>query len=338
MLIRPTDTGLACAAGGFQIDPWRPAATALITHAHADHARPGSGTYYTAGPGVGLLRKRLGDDADIRPVDWGERLGFGATEVSFHPAGHVLGSAQIRVESAAGVWVVSGDYKRDADPTCTPFEVVPCDTFVTEATFALPVYRWRPGRETAAEIHEWWQGNAAQGRPSVLFCYALGKAQRVLAELMAYTDRTVFVHGAVEALAEVYRDAGIAMLPTSKVDLRQKRDYAGELIIAPPGAAGTTWMRRFRSASTGFCSGWMRIRGQRRRRGYDRGFVLSDHADWPSLLATIGETGASRVLATHGHTDALVRLLRERGVDAAALETAWEGDSDQPGDDAGGDP
>ncbi len=329
MLIRATDTGLACAAGGFHIDPWRPTETALVTHAHADHARPGSGVYYAAAAGVGLLRKRLGDQADIRPVDWGERLTFGDTVVSFHPAGHVLGSAQIRVESDDGVWVVSGDYKRDPDPTCRPFEVVPCDTFITEATFALPVYRWRPGSATAAEIHDWWQGNRAQGRPSVLFCYALGKAQRVLAELMARTDATVFVHGAVEALVEVYRQAGIGMLPTEKVDLRQKRDYAGELVIAPPGAAGTTWMRRFRSASTGFCSGWMRIRGQRRRRGYDRGFVLSDHADWPSLLRTIEETGASRVLATHGHTDALVRLLRERGVDAAALETAYEGSGDE---------
>lgn len=328
MLVRATDTGLACAAGGFHIDPWRPAETALITHAHADHARPGSRVYYAAAPGVGLLRKRLGAEADIRPVEWGERRVFGATTVSFHPAGHVLGSAQIRIEGEQGVWVVSGDYKRDPDPTCAPFEVVPCDTFITEATFALPVYRWKPGHETAAEIHDWWQGNAAAGRPSVLFCYALGKAQRVLAELTAFTDEPVYVHGAVDALVEVYREAGVAMLPTEKVDLRRREDYAGRLVVAPPGAAGSTWMRRFRQASTGFCSGWMRIRGQRRRRGYDRGFVLSDHADWPSLLSTIEETGATRVLATHGHTDALVRLLRERGVDAAALATAYEGSGD----------
>jgi len=328
VLVRATDTGLACAAGGFHIDPWRPAETALITHAHADHARPGSRVYYAAAPGVGLLRKRLGAEADIRPVEWGERRVFGATTVSFHPAGHVLGSAQIRIEGEQGVWVVSGDYKRDPDPTCAPFEVVPCDTFITEATFALPVYRWKPGHETAAEIHDWWQGNAAAGRPSVLFCYALGKAQRVLAELTAFTDEPVYVHGAVDALVEVYREAGVAMLPTEKVDLRRREDYAGRLVVAPPGAAGSTWMRRFRQASTGFCSGWMRIRGQRRRRGYDRGFVLSDHADWPSLLSTIEETGATRVLATHGHTDALVRLLRERGVDAAALATAYEGSGD----------
>ncbi len=330
MLVRPTETGLHCAAGDFHIDPWRPAGTALITHAHADHARPGSGVYYAAEDGLGLLRKRLGDGAEIRGVAWGEPLDFGATRVSFHPAGHVLGSAQIRIESGDGVWVVSGDYKRDPDPTCVPFEVLPCDTFITEATFALPVYRWRPGRETAAEIWDWWQGNAAEGRPSLLFCYALGKAQRVLAELMAFTDATVLTHGAVETLVAVYREAGVEMLPTAKVDLRERRDYAGELVIAPPGAAGTRWMRRFRQARTGFCSGWMRIRGQRRRRGYDRGFVLSDHADWPSLLKTIGETGASRVLATHGHSDALVRLLRERGVDAAALETGFDpADDDQ---------
>lgn len=328
MLVRATDSGLHCQAGGFHIDPWRATETALITHAHADHARIGSGRYFAAQAGVGLLRKRLGDDADICGVPWGEPLEFGATTVSFHPAGHVLGSAQIRIEAEEGVWVVSGDYKRDADPTCAAFEVVPCDTFITEATFALPIYRWRPGRETAAQIYDWWQTTAADGRPAVLFCYALGKAQRVLAELRAFTDATVFVHGAVEALVEIYREAGVDMLATRKVDLREKRDYAGELIIAPPGASGTTWMRRFRTASTGFCSGWMRIRGQRRRRGYDRGFVLSDHADWPSLLRTIEETGASRILATHGHSDALVRLLREQGMDAAALETAYDASGD----------
>lgn len=327
-LVAAGAAGLDCAAGGFTIDPWRAVDTALVTHAHADHARAGSRRYLAAEPCVALLRKRLGDDIAVEGLAYGERRRLGDTEVSFHPAGHVLGSAQVRIEAGGEVWVVSGDFKRDPDPTCAPFEVVPCDAFITEATFALPVYRWPPGREVAAEIYRWWLDNAAEDRPSVLFCYALGKAQRVLAELARLTDRRVWLHGAVAPVVAIYREAGVEMLPTEKVDLREKRDYSGELVIAPPGASGSTWMRRFKDARTGFCSGWMRIRGNRRRRGYDRGFVLSDHADWPSLLRTVEETGATRILCTHGHSEALVRLLRERGLDAAALETEYEGGDD----------
>lgn len=221
-----------------------------------------------------------------------------------------------------GVWVVSGDYKRDADPTCAEFEVVPCDTFITEATFALPAYRWQPAAAVAAEIHHWWQANAALGKTSVLFCYALGKAQRLLAELRAYTQETAFLHGALTPLTECYREAGIAMLPTEPVGRRLKdEDFSQALVLAPPSAAGSAWMRRFPRHSAGFASGWMRIRGNRRRRGYDRGFVLSDHVDWPGLIRTIEETGARRVLATHGRTDVLVRYLRERGWEADSLET-----------------
>lgn len=290
---------------------------ALITHAHADHARQGAARYIATHDSVPILRARLGEAINITGVDYGEPLDLGATRVSFHPAGHVLGSAQIRIEHDSSVWVVTGDFKRDPDPTCVPFQVVPCDTFVTEATFALPIYRWPPPDTVAEEIYTWWQTNKASGKPSVLFCYAFGKAQRVLAELVRFTDEAVYTHGAVEKLTALYRDAGVRMLPTTPVDLRSRQVYAGELIIAPPGAAGSRWMRRFKSASTGFCSGWMRVRGNRRRRGYDRGFVLSDHADWPGLLSTIEDTGASKILLMHGHADTLVRLLRERGVDAA---------------------
>ncbi len=318
-LIEASRRGLECAAGGFCIDPMRRSALALITHAHADHARKGADRYIAVRDSVPILKSRLGPSQRIDAVDYGEPVRLGDTEVSFHSAGHVLGSAQIRVERGGEVWVVSGDFKRDADPTCAPFEVVPCDTFITEATFALPVYRWPPARLVAGEIFDWWQSNERAGRPSVLFCYSFGKAQRVLAELLHYTGRTVHVHGAVNKITALYREAGIEMVPTELVDLRERRDYPGELIIAPPGAAGSRWMRRFRDAQTGFCSGWMRVRGNRRRRGYDRGFVLSDHADWPSLLRTIDEVGASKVLTTHGHSDTLVRLLRERGVDASEL-------------------
>lgn len=340
-LLSATDKGLECADGGFVIDPYRKTPVAVLTHAHADHARPVAETYYAAFSSVPLLRRRLGRHFDIRGVEFGQPLQLGKTSVSFHPAGHVLGSAQIRVqrntdqsatdETAAGetrkrdVWVFTGDFKRDADPTCEPFELVPCDTFITEATFALPVYKWQPGAEVAEEIYQWWQSMQRAGRPAILFCYALGKAQRVLAELMPFTQQTVYLHGAVDPLTQIYRDAGVAMLPTQAIDLRdRKKTYDGELIIAPPGASGSTWMRRFPNAGTGFCSGWMRVRGNRRRRGYDRGFVLSDHADWDGLIDTIEATGAKRVLTTHGQASALIRLLKERGIDADELATRYD--------------
>ncbi len=331
-LIRATDTGLVCASGDFVIDPMKRTRTAVISHAHADHARPVADHYYASESSVPLLKRRLGEDQDIRGIPFGQPLTLGQTQVSFHPAGHVLGSAQIRVEADEQVWVFTGDFKRDHDPSCEPFELVPCDTLITESTFALPVYRWQSGAEVAAEIAQWWQEMQEAERPAVLFAYSLGKAQRVLSELQAFTDRAVYLHGAVYPLTEIYREAGIAMLPTLPIDLEDRQNkYAGELIIAPPGASGSTWMRRFPKASTGFCSGWMRIRGNRRRRGYDRGFVLSDHADWPALLRTIEETGARRILTTHGQADALIRLLRERGVDAAELQISYR---DEGADDA----
>ena len=322
-VVTVTENGLYCEPGNFYIDPWRPVACAVLTHAHGDHARAGSERYFAAHAGAGLLRQRLGRDAALMEKHYGEQFEIGAARLTLLPAGHVLGSAQIRVETDAGVWIVTGDYKRAPDPTCVPFEPARCDVLISEATFALPCYRWPRTREVVADIYAWWMANRAQGRASALFCYALGKAQRVLAELLQFTDETVYLHGAVVALVEEYRRCGVSMLPTVPVVRERKADYAGALIIAPPSAAGTPWMRRFPQVSTGFCSGWMRIRGARRRRGYDRGFVLSDHADWPDLLQTIRESGASRVLLTHGYTHALERFLREQGVDAAALRTAY---------------
>lgn len=325
-LIVPTPQGLYCPAGDFHIDPWGRAETAIITHAHGDHARSGSAQYFGASPGLPLLHERL-RDSSVAPLDYGSQHRFGRAIVSLHPAGHILGSSQVRIEVDGRVCVVSGDYKRAPDPTCAPFEVVPCDVFVTEATFALPVYRWPSMDEITRDILAWWDECIAARVPAVLFCYALGKAQRVLAELALRTDRTVHLHGAMLALVERYRELGVAMLPTVAVsDSAHGRDFAGELILAPPSAAGAPWMRRFANASTGFASGWMRIRGNRRRRGYDRGFVISDHADWPALIDTIIATGAARVLPTHGNTDALVPYLRERGLDAEALRTEYGGE------------
>jgi putative mRNA 3-end processing factor len=329
-LVTLTPEGLYCAPGGFHIDPWRPVERALITHAHGDHARRGSRRYHAARSGVGLLRRRLGPEAMIEGHNFGQPLPFGGATVSFHPAGHVLGSAQIRIEASGEVWVVSGDYKRDLDPSCEPHELVPCDVFVTEATFALPIYRWDPVDQVMGALLAWWNANAAAGRASVLFCYALGKAQRVLAEIGRRTDRAVFVHGAIQALLDAYRGEGIALATTVPVGARARGEsFAGELIIAPPSAFGSPWMRRFGDAGTGFASGWMRVRGNRRRRGFERGFVLSDHVDWPGLLRTIEETGARRVLATHGYSDTLARYLREVGLAAEPLETLFEGEVEE---------
>jgi putative mRNA 3-end processing factor len=327
-LLQLSPAGLYCAAGDFHIDPWRPVPRAVITHAHSDHARSGSARYFAHRDSLPLLYWRLGEDSSIEGLGYGEEVAFGPVRVSLHPAGHVLGSAQVRIEHAGQVWVVSGDYKRDPDPTCAPFEVLACDTFITEATFALPVYRWRPAAEIAAEVLDWWDQCAARGETAVLGCYALGKAQRLLAELGALSNRRVLLHGAMLPAVEIYRSADVALPPTEAVNEQAKgADLAGQLVLAPPSALGTPWMRRFKRVSTGFASGWMQLRGNRRRRGFDRGFVLSDHADWPGLIDTVLATGARRVLATHGSTEVLVRYLRDRGVDAAALKTELGGEN-----------
>ena len=327
-MLEETASGLYCPAGDFYLDPWQGVPRAVITHAHGDHARFGSAAYLCADQCAPLLARRFGPSARIDTLPYGQAVRLGSTRVSFHPAGHVLGSAQVRIEGEGGTWVVSGDYKRADDPTCTPFEAVPCDTFITESTFGLPVYRWDHTEAVIAEIIEWWQANAERELTSVLFCYTIGKAQRVLAELARSTDRSVFVHGMMIPMIELYRAAGVPMLPTLPlIDRPRGTSFAGELVLAPLSARGTPWMRRLGELSDGFVSGLMRVRGVRRQRAYDRGFVLSDHADWPALLQTIAESGASRVLATHGHAEPLARFLRTQGRDAGVLRTAWEGEA-----------
>ena len=322
-LVVSTPEGLYCPPGDFHIDPWRPVPRAVITHGHGDHARAGMGCYHVVAEGLPILRWRLGAQ-DYHVHAAGERFRLGKALVSFHPAGHVLGSSQVRIEVDGEVWVASGDYKRDPDPTCAPFEVVPCDVFITESTFGLPIYRWPPTREVAREIVAWREECAAAGEAAILYCYALGKAQRVLAEIATCSDRPVYVHGAIDAGVQVYREAGIAMVDTLRVaDEARGTAFAGELVLAPPSAAGSPWIRRFRRAQQGFASGWMRIRGNRRRRNYDRGFVVSDHADWPALLRTAHETGARRVIATHGDTDALVRVLNGQGIETGVFATGY---------------
>lgn len=326
-MLSETPAGLYCADGDFYVDPWAPVPRAVITHAHGDHARAGSAAYLCTSEGAPLLARRLGPGTLIEPQPYATRITLGTTRVSFHPAGHILGSAQVRIEGPQGVWVISGDLKRAPDPTCTAFEPVRCDTFITESTFGLPIYRWDATDVVMQEIVSWWDDNRARGLTSVLFCYTLGKAQRVLAELTRYTERPVLVHGMLLQMIEAYRASGVKLADTAPLLDRPRGSLAGELVLAPLSARGTPWMRRLGDLSDGFASGLMRVRGVRRQRGFDRGFVLSDHADWPDLLRTIDETGATRVLATHGHAEPLARYLTSRGLTSGVLRTAWEGEA-----------
>ncbi len=324
-LLSFTDRGIYCAVGDFFIDPWRPVDRALITHGHADHARDGHARYLATEAAAPVMRHRLGD-IRLETIRYGEPRSIGGATVSFHPAGHVPGSAQIRVEAAGEVWVVSGDYKTEPDGLSEPWEPVACHAFVTECTFGMPIYRWAPQAEVIADIDAWWAENRAAGRFSVLGAYALGKAQRILANVDAGIG-PILTHGAVEATNAVLRAQGIVLPDTHQVTpATDLKAHAGALVIAPPSALGGPWMRRFRAASTGFASGWMALRGVRRRRGGDRGFVLSDHADWPGLDAAIRATGATRIFATHGYTAVFRRWLAEQGYDAAVVTTDYGDD------------
>ena len=326
-LLRVTDRGLYCEAGDFFVDPWAAVDRAVVTHAHGDHVAWGCRSYLTSAPGAPVLQQRLDPSARIRGVAYGSALDVGGVRVSLHPAGHILGSAQVRLEYGGEVWVVSGDYKTEPDPTCTPWEPIRCHTFVTESTFGLPIYRWQDHRAVVEDIHVWWRANQASGKASLLFGYALGKAQRLIAALDPSVG-PILTHGAVERMNRVYREGGVALPPTTHVAASDRADWRRAMIVAPPSADGSAWARRFGAQSTAFASGWMAIRGTRRRRAIDRGFPVSDHVDWPSLLAAIAATGAERVWATHGYTAVLVRWLTEHGVDAQAIETRYEGERD----------
>lgn len=333
-LISRRAEGLYCEAGGFYIDPWRPVDRAVITHAHADHCREGHGAYLAHQDAQGLMRSRVGPDVAFQGLAYGERLQLGEVTISLHPAGHVLGSAQVRVEHRGEVWVVSGDYfvsgAGDANTTCVPFEPVRCDVFITEATFALPIYRWAPQTEVLAEMRAWWADCAAQGKQALLMGYSLGKAQRLVAGL-ATTDAPgpVLVHGAVARLNEAYRSAGIALPEVETVTPETRfKALRGALVIAPPAVQDSRWAKALGPHSDAFASGWMRLRGARRRRSVDRGFVFSDHADWPGLLSAIRATGARRVIVTHGDEGALVRYLGELGLQAEAFATEYGDDAE----------
>lgn len=326
-LIVQRPEGLYCLPGDFYIDPWRAVERAVITHAHADHARGGHGHYLAAAPAEGVLRSRLGQNIVLQTVQYGEVVTHNGVTVSLHPAGHVLGSAQVRLQHGGQTWVASGDYKVAPDATCAPFEAVRCDVFITESTFGLPIYRWRPDAEVFAEINAWWAGNAAVGRTSLLMCYSFGKAQRILSGVDA-SIAPIVVHSAIQTLNTAYRDAGVNLPETKLVsEVLDPVDFKHALVLCPPSAAVGPWAKRFGDFSDAFASGWMQLRGARRRGSYDKGFVLSDHADWPGLMSAIGATGANRVIVTHGSIPVMVRYLTEQGLQAGSFQTEYGDDA-----------
>jgi putative mRNA 3-end processing factor len=316
-LLETDSAGIYCPPGDFHIDPWGEAARAIITHAHSGHAHSGSRDYLTMRAGEALLRARIGS-GPIHTVEYGERVTINGVTVSLHPAGHMLGAAQVRVEYRGEIWVVSGDYKLQPDATCAAFEPLRCDTFVTEATFALPIFRWAPEQEVIASIHEWWRSNQEAGKACVLFVYPIGKAQRILAALDQAIG-PIHSHETVEHWNRIYRQQDIAIPASAEISPHS-------LIVAPPSAIGSRWVKSLGPVSTALASGWMRIRGTRRRRSLDRGFVLSDHADWDELLRAIDETGAANVWVMHGFRGPLVRWLEEHGRHAVPIETRFEED------------
>lgn len=318
-----TDDGIYCPDGDFHIDPRRPVPRAVVTHAHSDHARPDCGRYLVSNATLPFLRSRLGQGITARGLKFGERLSVGGVTVSFHPSGHILGAAQVRIANRRQVAVVTGDYKRQGDGTCETFEPVSCDLLITESTFGLPVYRWPPMETVAAQLNRWWEQNRKAGRPSVLFGYALGKSQRMLS-LLDPSIGPIYLHGALDSPTQLYRQAGILLPETRLVsDENDRSQFQGAMIMAVPGSQATAWMRRFPDASTAMASGWMAVRGHRRRRSMDRGFLVSDHVDWLELLRTVSESGAQRVWVTHGYADVVARYLQEQGLSAVALRTRY---------------
>ena len=334
-LIEFTDRGLYCPQGAFYIDPWRPVDKAVITHAHSDHARAGSRRYLCHRLTRPLLELRLGDQT-YQSLEWGESVFMNGVKVSLHPAGHIIGSSQVRVEYQGEVWVVSGDYKTEDDGLSGAFEPIACHTFITESTFGLPIYNWKPQTEIFRAIQDWVVKNKAAGKACVLIAYSLGKAQRLLSCLAAVSPE-IFVHGAVWNVHQALTGAGVILPPVRRVELdAPKESFKGSVVIAPSGADESPWVRRFQPFEVGVCSGWMQVRGNVRRRNADAGYALSDHADWKGLLAAVSATGAEKVYVTHGFQATLARYLNEQGIAAAEVKTEYgEDEEGAPASDAG---
>ncbi len=326
LVFRPE--GIYCPAGDFYIDPWKPVHKAVITHAHADHSRGGMKAYLAHHDSIPVMRHRLGSDIKVQGAGYGEVIRINDVEVSLHPAGHIIGSAQVRVARHDEVWVVSGDYKTGPDHSCAPFEPVRCHHFITESTFGLPVFKWKPQEEVFDEINRWWSQTQAEGKTALILAYSLGKAQRILQSVDS-TIGPVFTHGAVENVNQVLRQAKHTLKPTTRITRETNSDeLKGALVIAPPSALGTSWTKRLGDFSSAVASGWMQVRGMRRRRNADRGFVLSDHADWPGLNEAIEATGAEHIHVTHGYTGIFSNWLKEKGYNATVVETEYGGEED----------
>lgn len=329
-LLQFTDKGIYCPPARVYIDPWKPVSRAICTHAHADHARRGMKHYLAHHDSVPIMQHRLGKDISARGLAYGEVIEVHGVKISLHPAGHIIGSAQVRVEYKGEIAVVSGDYKIQDDGFSVPFEPVRCHTFVTESTFGLPVYHWQPQVRVLDEINQWWQQNAAENKASLLIAYSLGKAQRVLENINREIG-PVYTHGAVESIQQVLRESGYPMKPSLPVTAEHKKAaFRKALIVAPMGAIGSAWSRKLAPFSLGIASGWMQVRGSRRRRAADRGFVLSDHADWAGLNKAVTETGAEHIYVTHGYTDIYSRWLQDQGLQASVVETMFGEEEEAP--------
>ena len=330
-LLQTTDLGLFCPTGDFYVDPQRPVDRAVVTHAHTDHARWGCKNYLAAAPSEHLLRMRMNDDAEFQFLQYGDSISINGVDISFHPAGHMLGSAQVRLEHRGKVAVVTGDYKLGTDPTCEPWQPVKCDLLVTESTFGLPVYRWQPEQVTVDSINGWWRATRDEGKCCVLYGYAVGKSQRLLAGLDPSIG-PIYTHGAVEKGNEAYRKTGVELPETTYVgSIEGKHDWSGAMVIAVPSAHGSPWMRKFGAVRTAMASGWMAVRGARRRRSVDRGFIVSDHVDWPSLMKAVELCDPETVWVTHGYSATVARYLQENGRNAKAIETRVRSEDDDVG-------
>ncbi|MHA7865411.1 ligase-associated DNA damage response exonuclease [Flagellimonas marinaquae] len=323
-LLQFTPKGIYCEQADVYLDPWKPVNKAIISHGHADHSRWGHQQYITHHKNIPIVQHRLGD-VNISGKDWGETFTINNVKFSLHPAGHIVGSSQIRVEHKSEVWVFTGDYKIEDDGLTTPFELVKCHTFITECTFGLPAFQWRPQKEVFNDINQWWAQNKSEGKTSVLFGYSLGKAQRLLKHLDTSIGK-IYTHGAVENMTEVLRP--LVDLPSTHLITKdtKKDELLGNIVVAPPSAHGSTWIRKMVPYVTATASGWMAFRGARRRRAIDKGFVLSDHCDWSGLLKTVEATGAEKIICTHGYTDIFSKYLQELGYDARTEATQYEGE------------
>ncbi|QNL23100.1 ligase-associated DNA damage response exonuclease [Hyphobacterium sp. CCMP332] len=325
-LLTINDKGIYCQQADVYIDPWKPVNKAIITHAHSDHARWGM-KHYAAHPlSIPIMRSRIGKEIKVDSWNFGEIISMDGVKISLHPAGHIPGSAQVRLEYKGEIWVVSGDYKLENDPLSGSFESIKCHHFITESTFGLPVYKWKPDSEVFNEINNWWKRNKEEGKFSIIYAYALGKSQRVLSGLDTSIG-PILTHGAVENVNKLYRESGLKIPETkyisTEIDLKK---YKGAIVMAPPSAAGSAWIKKFKAYSEGQTSGWMALRGTKRRRNVDRGFVLSDHADWNGLNQAVESSGAENIYVTHGYRTIFSKWLNEKGFKARVLETAFEGE------------